>query len=209
MSHSRKILNRVFLPSFLIGCIGIFLCGTGFFIAEGRASAGKVKSYVSREFGIRFDYPDHLSQGRFKEQEIPQSLIDDGFKIPFVDSIVLVEPDQLGNFSVDAVPVGEVPALWLDVSTAKQATFMQRFLKKEYEKILGKWVVYHLPGYPGPYGDQAHYYLLPLAEGRILEIAAHKYYFRDPSYRYPANSPQTNYDKIIESIIKSLKISGE
>ena len=65
--------------------------------------------------------------------------------------------------------------------------------------------MYRLPGYPGPYGDQAFYYLIPISEKRIVEAAAHRYYFRSGKKEMSANPPGTDYGAVIESILKSLK----
>ena len=59
-----------------------------------------------------------------------------------------------------------------------------------------------LPGYPGPYGDKALYYLVPLKDGSILEIVAPKSYIEDAQQEQP-----THYDTVIRGLIESLRVS--
>ncbi len=166
--------------------------------------AAQEKIHRDEQKGIEFRYPEKFVVGAFKRQPFPAELKERGYESPFQHSIVLVEMDQLQQFSRDAIPVGEIPALWLDVQSGMRAKFTEKqFFKAPFRITLGGRTVYRLPGYPGPYGDQAHYYLLPLDDGRILEAAAHRYYFRSAEDS-AGNPPDTHYGEVLESILESL-----
>jgi len=154
---------------------------------------------VVDRLGIEFEYPDRFVAGRFQKEELPPSMEIKDYQSPLENAIVLVEPDQLMKFSAEEIPLGEIPVIWIDRMRDKKSRFMKSMLKEGYKKIIGLHEVYQLPGYPGPYGDAAYYYLLPLANGDILEFGAHKLFFHnaDPS-------PATDYDQIIEKIITTL-----
>ena len=123
-------------------------------------------------------------------------------KPPFENAVVLVEPGQLRGRAPSAVPVGEVPTIAVDVQSGSDAAFKRAsFLKSDYAVTIGGRTVYRLPGYPGPYGDQAFYYLIPFTDGRLAEITAHRFYFRDPKPAGATEHARTRYDRVIESVI--------
>ena len=80
-------------------------------------------------------------------------------------------------------------------------------------------IVYKFPGYPGPYGETAFYYLVPLSDGQVFEITGHKERFNatpisalstdDGQKNHIVNvgSP-TNYDQVIEGIIPTLTVKN-
>ena len=63
----------------------------------------------------------------------------------------------------------------------------------------GGRTVYKLPGYPGPYGDTAFYYLLPLGDDLVVELFAHRRHMDQAR-------TDTGYDRVIEGIIATFQI---
>ena len=169
------------------------------FSIPGLALAESISIAVDR-LGIQFEYPDRFVAGRFQKEELPPSMKIKNYQSPFENAVVLVEPDQLMKFSAEKIPVGEIPVIWIDRMRDKKSRFMKSMLIEGYKKNIGAHEVYQLPGYPGPYGDALYYYLLPLANGDILEFGAHNLFFRnaDPP-------PATDYDQVIEKIITTLE----
>lgn len=187
--------------------IALCLCVSGFCI--GHATAEDVnQKHSSTALGISFEFPSRFLIGEFQKEEQPKGLRDSGIESSFNSSVVLVEPTQLGELPLMAIPVGEVPTISLNLQSGQHASFTKRmFFKGEYEKTIGAHTVYQLPGYPGPYGDQAYYYLIPASADNVLEIMAHRYYFRDGTGGRPEVLPETGYDKYIENIIQSLEFN--
>jgi hypothetical protein len=172
------------------------------------AFAGSPTKNVPR-LGIQFDLPNNFIVGRFKAEKLPESLAEQGFEAAFKNAAVLVEPGELQTpsgqvFRSDEIPVGDIPVIWLDRLRGNKARFMKAMLKEGEKKSIGGHVVYQLPGFPGPYGDSAFYYILPVDGGDVLEFGAHKFYFRGvhPKSEDPA---QTHYDRIIEQVIATLE----
>ena len=150
-------------------------------------------------------YSDRFVEGRFQKEELPPSMEIKNYQSPFVNAVVLVEPDQLMKFSANKIPLGEIPVIWIDRMRDKKSRFMKSMLREGNKKTIGAHEVYQLPGYPGPYGDAVYYYLLPLANGDLLEFGAHKLFFRNVDPKNPEQSPATDYNQIIEKIIATLK----
>ena len=98
------------------------------------------------------------------------------------------------KFSAGKIPVGGIPAIWIDRLRHKKSRFMKSMLKEGYKKTIGTHEVYQLPDYPGPYRDAAYFYLLPLANGDLLEFAAHKIFFRNVDPQNPEQSPATHFN---------------
>lgn len=177
----------------------------------GEEDRPPLKKYVSETFGIRFQYPAKFVAGRYKppelSEEVKASMQAAGIDAPFKNAIVLVEPKELGKNDKNSIPVGEVATISLDLKKGSYAQFIkQQFCKEEFEQKLGRHTVYRLPGYPGPYGENAFYYLIPIDTG-IFDVTALKHYLRDfEKYLSEGKElPPTHYDKEIESIIKSME----
>jgi len=165
-----------------------------------------------KRLGVQFDCPDGFVLGRFQEEKWPESMNREGYESPFKNAAVLAEPDQLKTpsgqeFAVKEIPVGEIPVIWLTRLSGKRAKFTKSFLREGYEKNIGEHSVYQLPGFPGPYGDAAFYYLIPIEGGDLLEIAAHRLYFRGADSE-SGEPKKTTYDKIIEQLIGTLSFEA-
>jgi hypothetical protein len=161
--------------------------------------------YRSAEWGFEFSYPDTLVVGRYKDQMTPEQeaapLRETGLENPFKHAIPLVEPGRLGTRgTLQAIPVGEVATVTVTPTRGHKADFLRRqFFRKDWELTVAGRTVYKLPGYPGPYGDAAFYYLLSARDDLVIELFAHKKHL-DPA------RTDTGYDRVIEGIIASFKI---
>lgn len=151
---------------------------------------------------LRFSRPDSFLVGRFAPQELPAAAAEAGLDPPFVGAVVLVEPRVLerSGFSLDSIPVGEIPVIWIDRSDLTLA-IASRIMQPETTFTVAVGTVHRLPGFPGPYGDQAHYYLIEPGDGRPIEIGAHRYHFRDGD-----PPPPTGYDRVIEAILPTIGV---
>ena len=170
--------------------------------------AAETKTYSNIPLGLKFDYPARFEVGSFKKEpyEYPPELKERGYDPPFENAVVLIEPAQLHGASLNAIPVGDVPALWLEFQTGSRAMFLPSLFRESYQMRIGQHTVYKFPGYPGPYGDNAWYYVIPVAPAWLLEITGHKYYFLDGSGENGGKGPETHYDEVIENIIRNLHL---
>lgn len=192
--------SGILLVLWLLGCAAIY--------SNSVIAANALKSHSDPLLKIKFIYPETFLIGRYKKEVLPKGMEERGFESPFAKAIVLIEPKQLRKFSLKAIPVGEVPIISLNLLKGMRSSFTKKQLFKEKYKItIGKHTVYRLPGFPGPYGDQVFYYLLPTPNNNVLEIMAHRYYFRDgpPGQSQIKDLPRTEYNRIIERMIQSIK----
>jgi hypothetical protein len=165
------------------------------------AATAAPRLYRSTEWGFEFSYPDTLAVGRYKDRTTPeqeQRMRETGLENPFKHAIALVEPGRLGTRgTLQSIPVGEVATVTVTPTRGHKADFLRRqFFRKEWETAVGGRLVYKLPGFPGPYGDAAFYYLLPVRDDLVVELFAHKKHL-DPA------RADTGYDQVIEGIIAS------
>ncbi len=180
------------------------------FVAAPLADAEEGGVFIDR-LGISFSQPRGFALGRFKEEPLPPSLTNEGYDSPFKNAAVLVEPEELEMPSgqaaqVQAIPVGEVPVIWIDRLRGNRARFNRSLLREGQAKSIGRHTAYQLPGFPGPYGDSAFYYLIPLDGGDVIEIGAHKFYFRAARSPAAGELGETRYDRIIEKLIATLTV---
>jgi hypothetical protein len=167
-------------------------------------AAAATHTYRSAEWGFEFAYPDPLVAGRYKDQTTPEmeaKMREVGQESPWKYAIALVEPARLGTRgTLDAVPVGEVASVTVTPARGQKADFLRRhFFRDQWKITVGGRDVYRLPGYPGPYGDAAFYYLMPVRDGLVLELVAHKKHL-------DATRTDTGYDRVIEGIIASFRL---
>ncbi len=97
--------------------------------------------------------------------------------------------------------MGEIAAtITITPARGQKADFYRRqFFRTQWETTVGGRRVYKLPGYPGPYGDEAFYYLLPLGDELVVEIFAHRRHMDQAR-------AATGYDRVIEGMIPTFKI---
>ena len=167
-------------------------------------AAAATHTYRSAEWGFEFAYSDPLVVGRYKDQTTPEMearMREVGQESPWKHAIALVEPARLGTRgTLDAIPVGEVASITVTPARGQKADFLRRhFLRDQWKTTVGGREVYRLPGYPGPYGDAAFYYLMPARDDLVIELVAHKRHL-DPA------RTETGYDRVIEGIIASFRL---
>lgn len=145
--------------------------------------------HASKRLGLRYHPPENFVVGELKKEPNAEVLIERR----------LAEDQDLKDVHLR----GELSMIQLTRSREKEADFIRHFLLKEpLRQSIGSWTVYVLPGYPGPYGDKALYYLVPLKDGSILEIVAPKSYLEDALKERP-----TDYDPVIRGLIESLTVT--
>ncbi len=191
--------------------VAIFSAVTMILTCVSQGGADAVTNHVVPELGIQFESSSKFLPGRYKTP-LPAEIVEknkaQGLAVPFDNTFVLVEQEELAKHSLNAVPPGEVAAISLELRTGSAAQFRKRnFCREDFRQKIGKHVVYKLPAYPGPYGENAFFYLVDLPHG-LLEITAQKTYLRDIQeyVRMKKAPPLTHYDKEIEDIIKSIEI---
>jgi hypothetical protein len=168
---------------------------------ESRANtASRVTWFEAEELGVRFAYPDSFLVGRFAQEPLPPEAAARGLEAPFQNAVVLVHPSQLRSHPLDAIPVGDVPVIWLDRPNSAPALF--RLLEPDSTYSIGPLTVSRFPGFPGPYGENAFYYVAEFPDGEFVELGAHR-------YLAGAEEPvETHYDRVIEAILESLARTG-
>jgi hypothetical protein len=167
-------------------------------------AAAAPHTYRSAEWGFEFDYPDPLVAGRFRDTTSPEMearLRETGQESPWKRAVALVDPARLGSRgTVDAIPVGEIATVSVTAVRGQKADFLRRhFFRDQWKTTIGGREVYRLPGYPGPYGDAAFYYLMPIRAGEVVELFAHRRHL-------DAARTETGYDRVIEGIIASFRL---
>ncbi len=160
--------------------------------AAPETTSNATNTYTNATLGIQFQYPARFVVGRYHPE--PE----------FEKAIVLAEPKVLGSINPHDIPVGEVPAISLSLQEGEDAEFtITELCRAEFKTKIGNFSVYKLPGFPGPYGDQAFCYYVMLPRKKVMEAVAHRYYFDDTT---DTNRFNTHYDLVIEDIIKSLRV---
>ena len=159
----------------------------------------KAKRYESAEKKIRFDYPAGFVIGRY------DSTADrTGF---FTPGIVVIEKSRLADADLQKLKIGsEVVAIiplkkkdstfWRALGTDDAAFWSVSKIKPKRVKI-GPHTAIKLPGFPGPYGDEALVYLIERPDRTIVLVMGHKRFTDDAR-------TATGYQKVIEGIIKTV-----
>ncbi len=159
-----------------------------------------MKWHEDETLGLRFAYPDSFLIGSYAPEELPPAAVEAGMERPFVNAVVLIHPSMLGDYELDAIAVGEESVIWIDRPISTELVF--RAFPADLTYTIGELEVARFPGYPSPYGDQAHYYIVKFADGEHYELAAHRYFWHTPEMT------PTGYDRIIEKIIPTLERLG-
>jgi len=157
------------------------------------ASVEKVKVYRNEQHNFEFKYPDNFVIGKYKKED-PE---------PFPNSVVLVEKSLLGSIPAAEIPIGEISTITIQPHVAQEAKFYSGFNKPEYRVTIGQYEVARLPGFPGPYGDTAFYYVLVRSNNMVIDFTAHRTKFNAAANGAYSGSP-SHYDQVIEGIISTL-----
>lgn len=163
--------------------------------------------YRDDRAGFELLYPPTFVAGAYRNTlppDLVRKLREAGGRVPFEHALALVEPARLGARDRAALPVGEVTTITIEAHAAAEAAARLGLGRQTYgagiaEITIGAHRVQRFPGFPGPYGTAAFYYLVPLPEGGVLELTAHRKFLEPP----PGD---TGYDRTIEQIIATLTI---
>jgi hypothetical protein len=159
--------------------------------------------------GFTLRYPPRFVAGVYRNDlppDLAKTLRTSGGRLPFERALVLVEPGQLGSRDLADLPAGEITAISVEVQTGPAAAVRRDLARQIYgtavtEITIGAHRTQKFPGYPGPYGSAAFYYLVPLRDGSVLELTAHRTFLEAPR-------GDTGYDRVIEQIIGTLVIDA-
>ncbi len=162
--------------------------------------------YRNDQDGFELRYPPGFVAGTYKSS-LPPDLAstprEGGSQVPFENAVVLVERARVGTRDLWALPVGEVTAITIELQSGRAAATRRDLGRQIYgaaigEVTIGAHRVQKFPGFPGPYGTGAFYYLVPLRDDAALEFTAHRRFLEPPH-------GETGYDRVIEEIIGTLK----
>lgn len=154
---------------------------------------------------MRFAYPDSFLVGRFAnifgDISSRSPSIAGEAALPLQNAVVLVRPEDLGSYPLDTIPVGEIPVIWFDKPFGAKAA--PRLLPRpDTSYALGALNVVEYPGFPGPYGEEAFYYVVEFQDGTLLEVAAHR-------RQVGISDAATHFDEIIKEILPTLEQVGK
>lgn len=178
------------------------------------------KTYRNETYGFEFTYPQHFLVGKYKPESdsssVPPDLRNQLSDLSWNNAIVLIELDLIAffsksprGFSLDTIPVGDVSTISIKPITTSADFYRKTYLSnKTYNPTqmkIGAYTVTKLPGFPGPYGDTAYYYLLPVSNNLIMEFTGHRKKFPHATISN-ATAPDSHYDQVIEKIISTFKV---
>lgn len=92
---------------------------------------------------------------------------------------------RVGSRDRAALPVGEITAITVETQTGPAVGARRDLGRQIYgaaitEVTIGAHRVQKFPGFPGPYGSSAFYYLVPLHDGSALELTGHRVFLEGP-----------------------------
>lgn len=168
---------------------------------SGESSAQTADQEVTEfpRIGLRFTVPEGFMVGRFAPDSMPPEAAEAGIESPWKNAVVLAEPDQLSGFPIDAIPLGEIPVVWVD-RPASTTSVLGRVIETDSTFEISAGTVFRYPGFPGPYGDQAFYFVVKLGDKDYAEVAAHRFLFRT------TDMEPSHYDEAILLILGSLEV---
>lgn len=179
MVKNMKIISSGFISFILIfaGCVNI---------------RGQVFYRSVEKNNIAFLCPPSFVVGKFNPIGVES----------FDDAIVLVEPLLLGSHNVNSIPVGVCPAIAIYIQKGKEAKFtLTTYCEEESKQAIGEHIVYKAVEFPGPFGEDGYYYVIQIASDYIINIIGTK----KKNSTIKDKRENTDYDQIIEGIIKTLK----
>ena len=174
----------------------------------------EVLRYVDK-LGVGFCHSVDFAVVRFALPEIPEEA-EECLKAGGIDRsrrVGLVEKRLLEEFDLDlaAVPLGEVPAIMLEHHPAFPATdteeggLLETCAASVPVQHIGECEAYELPGFPGPYGESAFCWIVPLPDGWLI-IHAPRFFEPDADDDPDAAPRPTGYDREIRRILETLTI---
>ena len=168
--------------------------------------------------GVSFWHSTDFAVVRFALPEMPEEA-EECLKAAGIDrsrQVGLVEKRLLEEFDLDLadVPLGEVPAIVLEYHPAcpttdtDEAGLLETCAASVPVQHIGECEAYELPGFPGPYGESAFCWLVPLPDGWLI-IHAPRFFEPDADDDPDAAPRPTNYDREIRHILETLAIDDE
>jgi len=159
--------------------------------------------------GFVLRYPARFVPGAYRNDlspDLAKTLRAAGGRLPFERALVLVEAARVGSRDRAALPAGEITAITIEPQDGPAAAARRDLGRQIYgaaitEITIGPHRVQKFPGFPGPYGSAAFYYLVPLRDGAVLEFTGHRSFIEAPR-------GDTGYDRVIEQIIGTLVIDA-
>ena len=95
----------------------------------------------------------------------------------------------------------KIPAISISVLSGDSANYWRELCDVQMWRVkIGAREVVKLPGFPGPFGDGAYFYMLPRADGTVILILGAKHYLKGD--RRPIR-----YDWAIELIIATMEFT--
>jgi hypothetical protein len=163
--------------------------------------------YRNEKFGFELRYPPAFVVGAYEESlppDLAAKLKEGGGSLPFEHAIALVEPARLGRANPSELPPGDVTTITIQPHTGSMAQSVRRLGRTIYpagveEVKLGTLTALKFPGYPGPYGAYAFYYLVPVSDDTVIAFSALRKFREKPE-------GDTGYDRLIEQIIATLRL---
>ena len=142
-------------------------------------------------FGVRLSIPGDFVAGRFEPHGV-------GF---LDDAAVFVERRLAQGIDPQRIPTGGgVPTVTLMALDAQDIKIYDMILDESWKTRIGRHEVYKLPGYPGPFGEEGHCYLLKRGDRGLL-VYAHRMHPRDAA----GERAPTHYDWVAEGIIATVE----
>ncbi|MGH7179228.1 MAG: hypothetical protein ACREJC_17760 [Tepidisphaeraceae bacterium] len=155
------------------------------------------RSAELQDVGIRFSYPSDFRSGKYTSNFDPDEF--------FAKAFVLVEARLVTDDNITTLPLGgSVPAVSIHHVDASATDFLTRVIQPRWQTKIGAHLVFKMPGFPGPCGEEAHCYFLPLSDGTSLVVTGHRWHLGSP----PETRVPTHYDWVIERIIGTMQIAG-
>jgi hypothetical protein len=157
--------------------------------------------YESKTLGLRFQIPPTFVTGRPAElpgtKEMVEEMAKRGMKYDPDQEESLIERRWAAGQDLKALR-RDVPQITLKRQRGSDAEFSRKLaMKDQFRQKIGPWEAYVLPGHPIPYGDHLFYSMIPLKDGSVLEIFAHK---------TDLKGQPTHYDEVIRKLIESLEM---
>jgi hypothetical protein len=183
----------------------IFVLALAAALLAAQANAEEIR-HDSKRLGLSFRYPQDFLIGQPVplpgSDKMAEAMAKSGLKYTPPDEESLVDRRSAAGQDLKALR-RDVLQIALSRQRGSDAKFSRELLMKDqFRQRIGAWEVYVLPGAPGPYGDHAFYYLVPLKDGSVLEILAP----RSTSYPGARDDKPTHYDQMIRRLIETLEV---
>ncbi|MFL6262761.1 MAG: hypothetical protein ACJ76Y_23930 [Thermoanaerobaculia bacterium] len=157
--------------------------------------------YESKKLGLRFKVPQSFVTGQPAAlpgaKEMAEAMAKRGLEYNPPNEESLIDRRWAAGQDLKALR-RDLPQIRLKRQRGSDAEFSRKLaMKDQFRQKIGPWETYVLPGAPGPYGEHLFYYLVPLKDGSVLEILAH---------RTDSEDKPTHYDEVIRKLIESLEM---